>query len=112
MNEKEITEEQRVELQGAMWDKLEPVIERLYNDGKINKVQYTIARDVLYDCTESHSQISYDNNIAQDFIDDEQEFMDSLWQGYLDMKKEYPNIDSWSREEINEHSHNYIDCVY
>lgn len=108
----DMTDEQRNKLQGEMWDKLMPVIERLYNDGKINKVQYVIGRDVLYDTTVDHEEISYSNNIAQDFIDDEKSFMEGLWNGYVAMKSKYPDIDGWSRTEINEHSTDYRDYAY
>ncbi|MBO1087144.1 hypothetical protein [Enterococcus mundtii] len=99
-------------LQEEMQIKLEAFIESLRTADKINLVEYSIARDVLHDCTENHSTLSSENNIAQEFIEDEKNFIKMLNIGYQDMKDEYPDVDEWNYEEINEHSHEYKECVY
>lgn len=110
--EKEFTQQDRVKLQGEMWDKLEPVIEKLREENKINLVQYAIARDVLYDCTELHEDITPDNNIAQEFVNDPESFANKLMNGYNAMKEEFPDIDNWSYDEINDYSADYKDFAY
>lgn len=101
-----------IELQNKMWEKLERTIEKLWAGKKINLVQYTIARDVLYDCTVDNSEITEDNNIAQELIDNQEKFMKDLYAGYLDMKEQFHDIDNWSSDEINEYSADFRDYVY
>lgn len=107
-----ITDDERNELQGEMFEKLEKFIDGLKKKKLINVAEYTIARDILFDCTENHSEISYITNIANEFIQDEKEFIKSLNVGYQDMKKDYPEVDSMTETEINEFSAEYRDCAY
>lgn len=107
-----ITDKERLELQTKMWDKLEALIDRLFAEKRINLVEYTIARDVLYDTTELHEEIDYDNNIAQDFIDDEEMFISGLHAGYLAMKEKYPDVDTWSADDITDCSTDFRDYCY
>ena len=112
MNEKMLEEDKRAALQNQMWLELEAVIEKLKEKEKINLVEYVIARDVLWDCTLGHEYICESDNIAQDFIYYPNMFAERLHNGYLQMKKNHPDIDTWDFDKINEISANYLECAY
>ncbi|MGG5373489.1 hypothetical protein [Enterococcus sp. AZ196] len=99
------------ELQAKMFDRLQDFIDQLYKDGEIDKVEYTIARDVLFDTTENHQDIC-DNNVAESFIECKDAFIQGLKAGHEDMRNDFPGIDSWDTSDINSYSHEYRDCVY
>lgn len=99
-------------LQAKMYDELEKKIESLKDKNRINGIEYTIARDVLWDCTENNHLLTFENNIAEDFINDLDNFINKLKQAYLEMKKDFPDIDCWNLTSVNEYSHDYLDYVY
>ncbi|TFI60565.1 hypothetical protein CKN63_13455 [Carnobacterium divergens] len=104
-----ITEIEREQLQEKMAKELGNKIEEIKQKGLINKVEYVLANDFLFESTENHSLIDYDNNVAKDMVEDEGYFISELKIAYQNMKKDYPNIDSMNETEINEMSASYAD---
>lgn len=100
------------ELKRRMFFELENLIENLHVSNKINLIEYTIARDILWDCTFNHDSISIENNIAQDFIDNPDEFVLNLHVGCSNFRKEFPDIDPFNADNINEISADFRDCAY
>ena len=103
---------EKEKLQQRMFYELENLIENLHYNNQINLVEYTIARDILWDCTENHHCISLENNIAQDFIDNPEKFVSNLHNGYANFKSDYPDVDDWTHDEINDISADYRCCAY
>ena len=107
-----ITEKERTELQNDMWGKMDAYIEKLNEQGKMNFVEYIIARDVLEDVTVNHYQIDYDNNIAEELLENEDLFLKGLSNAYKAFKRDYPDLDTWDSDGVNDMSMEYIGYAY
>lgn len=100
------------ELRGRMWDELEDLIDELGSDGEIDLIDYKIARDVLWDCTENHEEISHENNVAQDFINYREAFVKALHTASEALLKEYPDAGIWDGDDLDGVSIEFIGEVY
>lgn len=107
-----ITKEERNKLQNDMWDKMEEYIEKINEQGKLNFVEYIIARDVMHDVTVLHSQIDYDNNIAEEILENEELFLKGLNNAYKAFKRDCPDLDAWDSDSVNDSSMEYVGYAY
>lgn len=100
------------ELQERMKKELSQVIEQLNSEGKLDRISYVIAQDVLFELTENHSEISEDNNIAMEFVEEPNFLVSQLQVAVNAMREAHSDIDSWTTDKINEVSAEYAEFVW
>lgn len=108
MDEK-ITDKMRLNFRLSMYTRFEKFIDLLVADEKINYIENLLARNILFESTENNHILTESCNIAQEFMDNEQGFVESLQVIYNDMRKEYPNLETMNITEIESIATSYAD---
>lgn len=90
-----------------MSEKYGDVVDKLKKEGRINAIEHTIAKDLVWDMSENHSTISIENNPIEEYFEDEDAFVVRLHEAYEEIKLEYPDLEGMDEYLINDHSMNW-----